>query len=139
MAGLLIPVLDPVAAELRRWSAEPFHPVRDNCGQSVVAYAARALGLPVPAAAARLGLFGTWRLVRDRNRFLAFCAARMAELGCSATASPQRGDVGVVDMAATGPTAAIWTGKLWAARGDQATVFEAAPVIEAWEVVCPKR
>ena len=141
MAGLLArppaaaPVgADPVAAELRRWAAEPFDLARDNCGLAVLAYAERATGRTLP----RKGLTGTrtaaWAMKQPKN-FAGIAIASMARLGCAATSEPERGDVGLVDLPG-GLTACLCVDRgRWAARMERGVVIQPAEPRQAWRVI----
>lgn len=128
--------IDAVAAELHRWAVEPFDLGRDNCGLSVIGYAARVLGCAVPAWLFGFGAFGAWRLMLDDARFLAVADRALAEMGCEEIAAPARGDVALVRLPGSGLTACICTGPLWAARGDRAAVVGAGELVRAWRVAC---
>jgi hypothetical protein len=143
MAGLLIPA-DLVAAELRRWASEPIADARAVCALSVLAYVERACGRRLRPSPRLLSPIAQ-ALIRVRpGNYERFAAFAMAQLGCPAAAAPQRGDVGLVPLAA-GLTAAICVEgargagpATWAARGDGLVVIEAVAQAAAWRVECPR-
>jgi len=141
MAGLLT---DPVAAELRRWAAEPFDLGAANCGLSVLDYAERVSGRTVTRGRGITGRRAAVRLMRRPEAFLSVCAGLMRALGCTPVAEPVRGDIGLADLAG-GMTAAICLAGagaglfMWGARGDRAVILDAAEPIVAWRLPCPRR
>jgi len=136
-AGLLM--IDPVAAELRRWASEPFDDLRANCAISVASYAARATGQHLPTWMQRISRIGAARIMAREERFLTIADRGMAKLGCSETGAPKRGDVGLIVLPGSGLTAAICTGRLWAARGDRETVIATGEIRRAWRLPCPRQ
>lgn len=138
MAGLLIPAIDPVVQELRRWAREPFDIVTDNCGISVLTYVGRVTGRPVPLWLKAFGRLGVARLMDRDAAFIDAAGRALTQMGCDETDAPRHGDVGLVDLP-TGLTAAICLGDLWAARGVAEAVIGPATHRIAWGVSCPAR
>ena len=139
MAGLLtVPDrLDAVTAELHRWTVEPFDLALANCGLSVLEYVARVTGRPVPLWLRAFGRVGAGRLMRDDAQFEAVAIRALAQMRCLIIDNPKRGDVALVRLEASGLlTACIFTGRLWAARGDRAAVLGPGSVLKAWRVAC---
>lgn len=136
MAGLLSPAPNPVAAELRRWAAEPFDLGVANCGLSVIGYVARVTGAPVPAWLYAFGRRGAAELMRCDERFEAVASRALAQMGCAETETPEHGDVALVELPGSGLTACIRAGALWAARGERSAELGPGTALKAWRVVC---
>ncbi len=138
MAGLVSPAdaPDAVTRALRRWAAEPFDRVRDNCGLAVLRYVEEAVArrlFPPPAYTSWLGAL---RMLKRAGGYALYCDWAMGRLGCPPTLAPRRGDVGLIELSG-GLTAAICLGRgMWGARGDRAVVIEAAEAETAWRVPC---
>lgn len=138
MAGLLTPP-DHVAAELRRWAADPFDPVRDNCGMSVLRYVERVLDRRLSPAPRFTTDAGAALMLERAGGFRAYCAWALARLGCPHTDAPGRGDVGLAELE-RGLTAVIaLDSRRIAARAGQAVVIRQATLVVAWGVRCHRR
>lgn len=125
--------LDLVAAELRRWAAEPFDRRRANCGLSALAYVERVTGRrlrPSPRMLSPIVMASLWLRPGSLETFADWA---MGRLGCPPTETPIAGDVGLADFG-LGPTACLCTGRFWAARGEDGAVFKIVEPARAWSV-----
>lgn len=138
MAGLLTP--DPVATELRRWSAKPFVWGKTDCGLSILAYAERVTGkvyrrhdLHDYTNEAEAAAF-----LRRWGGYLTYSSQVMSELGWTRTRAPCRGDVGLVKLGVgIGLTACLCLAKdRWAARGDREIIIITKAAKAAWRAPC---
>ena len=129
MAGLL-------AATIRDWAARPADPY--PCAHATIAYAAAALDRPAPELPRARTRAEVVAALRPFGGIAQFMAAKLAILGATVTATPGRGDVGIID-APMGRTCGLCLGGgKWACKGDRlVAVYAAAPVI-AWRIECRK-
>lgn len=142
MAGLLSPApcpRDAVAETVARWAMEPFAWGEADCAMSVLRYIEGAIGRG-PILRPYYGTAATAaRYANRRGGFAAICANVMDREGFERIASPDRGDVGLVELPAIGLTACLCVGPgMWAAKGDRQVVIAPGTATLAWRLPCPR-
>lgn len=126
---------DALNATLREWARTRFAWGTADCLLSVVRYVADAKRLPMPKWPQYSSGAGALRILQRHGGLEAYADKRLGELGCKRTQWPVRGDVGLIDLPGSGPTACLCTGAKWAARGfDQLVIVDMAPEA-AWAVI----
>lgn len=125
---------DPVRATVRFWAATPFVWGPDDCGVSVLKYVEKRLGRKIKVRPTHTGARTAKLLLFLNGGFVKYGEKIAEELGVEETDSPQRGDVGLIDIPKQGLTACLCLGQHWAAKGDKEILFlDAEPVI-SWKV-----
>ena len=130
---------DAVTATLTEWAVRPFAWGSADCALSVLRYAERVSGRSLAPAPVYSGERGARRYALRRGGFLAAFRDGVEAIGCRRVSATVRGDIGMIECAGTGLTAALCLGDKWAARGDgEVLILPAQPVI-AWRVPCPQQ
>ncbi len=132
--------MDIVARTVRDWAATPFVWGTSDCGTSALRYAEAATGRTVRVRPTHKGLKTARMLLKLNGGFARYAAALFGELGLIETASPGRGDVGLIDIPGQGETMCLCLGGGWIAKGDREVLFvkDLKPAI-AWKVPsCPR-
>lgn len=133
MAGLL-------EATLRRWATEPCVPF--PCGLDVWAYCCALAGRETTQLPEHQQRRQMTALLRRHGGLAAYAGSLIEPLGWIPTGTPQRGDVGVIDLPKIGKTCAIFTGSRWAVRGDgMVALLRPLEMLRGWTwggALCPR-
>lgn len=127
---------EAVTAALRLWARTPFVWGESDCMLSVSDYLVDAVGVDCGTRfrgrySSRRGCMRASGFHRDPVRPFADC---VAEIPLSDTATPEYGDVGVVDFFGT-IAGAICLGGKWAARSDVGVIIATpSKILKAWAV-----
>lgn len=132
---------DLVSATVRLWAQSAFAWGTSDCLVSVVRYVAEAAGRPMPRWPRYSSGAGALRILRRHGGLEGYATTVLERLGCTRTEFPARGDVGLIDIPGTGPTACLCLGDKWAARGQDGVVMFALDAEAIWAVpaVVPRR
>ena len=125
-----------LAAYLARQAERPFVWGASDCGCLIADWVRLRRGVD-PLARLRgaySGALGNARLMAAEGGMLALVTRLLAEAGLPEAHAPQAGDVGLIDVPASGLTGAICLGDRWAMKTPNGVGFVYAAPLRAWSV-----